>query len=63
VVIVATGDGFLYKMVRSLAGFLIRVGTGEIQPGAATGILASKTRTQAVPTAPPQGLFLWRVRY
>lgn len=63
VVITAIGDGFLYKMVRSLAGFLIRVGTGEISPDAATGILASKTRTQAVPTAPPQGLFLWRVRY
>ena len=63
IVIVAKGDGFLYKMVRSLAGFLIRVGAGEIEPGEAAGILASKTRTQNVPTAPPQGLFLWRVRY
>ncbi|MFH0909488.1 MAG: tRNA pseudouridine(38-40) synthase TruA [bacterium] len=63
VVIIARGDGFLYKMVRSLAGFLIRVGTGEIEPGAAAGILESKTRTARVPTAPPQGLFLWRVWY
>ena len=63
VVIIAQGDGFLYKMVRSLAGFLIRVGTGEIEPGAAVEILESRTRTALVPTAPPQGLFLWRVRY
>jgi tRNA pseudouridine38-40 synthase len=61
--IVAKGDGFLYKMVRSLAGFLIRVGTGEIPPGEAERILASKKRTAEVPTAAPEGLFLWRVRY
>lgn len=63
VVIVARADGFLYKMVRSLAGFLIRVGTGEMPPEAATIILRSRTRTAHVPTAPPQGLFLWRVEY
>ena len=63
VVIAATGDGFLYKMVRSLAGFLIRVGTGELDPAQATHILDSKVRTAVVPTAPAAGLFLWRVRY
>ncbi len=61
--IVARGDGFLYRMVRSLAGFLIRVGTGELPPEAAGEILASKTRTARVPTAPGRGLFLWRVTY
>lgn len=61
--IIAAGEGFLYRMVRSLAGFLIRVGTGELPPESADTILASKTRTARVPTAPPQGLFLWRVRY
>jgi tRNA pseudouridine38-40 synthase len=61
--IVAKGDGFLYKMVRSLAGFLIRVGAGDLKPDAADEILTSKTRTARVPTAAPQGLFLWRVHY
>ncbi len=61
--IVARGDGFLYRMVRSLAGFLLRVGRGELPPDAAGEILASRLRTARVPTAPPQGLFLWRVTY
>ncbi len=63
VIIIAKGDGFLYKMVRSLAGFLVRVGTGDLGPGTASAILASKTRTARVPTAHPQGLFLWKVEY
>lgn len=63
ITIVARGDGFLYRMVRSLAGFLIRVGRGELPPESADMILHSKLRTARVPTAPPQGLFLWRVAY
>jgi tRNA pseudouridine38-40 synthase len=59
----AVGDGFLYKMVRSLAGFLIRVGREEVPPQAAADILHSKVRTARVPTAPPEGLFLWKVYY
>jgi tRNA pseudouridine38-40 synthase len=63
VTIVAESEGFLYKMVRSLAGFLIRVGEGEVSPEAAGAILDSRERTARVPTAPPQGLFLWKVFY
>jgi tRNA pseudouridine38-40 synthase len=63
ITIVARGDGFLYRMVRSLAGFLIRVGAGDLKPEAAAEILTSKVRTARVPTAAPQGLFLWRVHY
>jgi tRNA pseudouridine38-40 synthase len=63
VVIVARGEGFLYKMVRSLAGFLIRVGEGSASPSEARTLLAAGKRTAKVPTAPPQGLFLWSVRY
>lgn len=63
ITIVARGDGFLYRMVRSLAGFLLRVGRGELPPETAGEILASRLRTARVPTAPPQGLFLWRVTY
>lgn len=63
IAIVARGDGFLYKMVRSLAGFLVRVGQGDLKPRDAVTILQSKTRTARVPTADPHGLFLWRVYY
>lgn len=59
----AQGNGFLYKMVRSLAGFLIRVGRGEVDPDMARTILMSKERTARVPTAPPEGLVLWKVHY
>lgn len=63
VTILARSDGFLYRMVRSLAGFLIRVGMGDLPPAEAREILERKKRTAVVPTAPPQGLFLWRVYY
>lgn len=63
VTIRAASEGFLYKMVRSLCGLLIRVGEGAEAPEAARQILHSKVRTARVPTAPPQGLFLWRVWY
>lgn len=63
VVIAAESDGFLYKMVRSLAGFLIKVGRGELSPADARRILRSRERTALVPTADARGLFLWRVRY
>jgi len=63
IVITAVGEGFMYKMVRSLAGFLIRVGEGAIAPEKVLKILSSRKRTAQVPTAPAEGLFLWRVRY
>ncbi len=63
VVIRVEGDGFLYKMVRSLAGHLIRVGRGEVDAQATREILASKVRTARVPTAPANGLYLWKVYY
>ena len=63
VVIRASSEGFLYKMVRSLTGLLLRVGEGAVPLEEVTDILASKIRTARVPTAPPEGLFLWRVWY
>jgi tRNA pseudouridine38-40 synthase len=63
VLIRATSEGFLYKMVRSLTGILLRVGEGQESLDAVREILASRVRTARVPTAPPQGLFLWRVWY
>lgn len=57
------GNGFLYKMVRSISGFLIKIGTGAEKPSAVTEVMASKIRTARVESAPPQGLTLWEVRY
>lgn len=58
------GDGFLYKQVRSMVGFLISVGKGNEKPEAVSELLEAKApRTARVETAPPQGLFLWQVYY
>jgi tRNA pseudouridine38-40 synthase len=61
--ITAEADGFLYKMVRSLAGVLVAVGEGKLAPGQVRDILAARGRTSLVQTAPPQGLFLVKVFY
>lgn len=58
-----TGDGFLYNMVRIMAGTLIDVGKGKISPDSIPGIILSRDRTQAGPTAPPHGLTLEEVYY
>jgi len=58
------GDGFLYKQVRSMVGFLISVGKGNERPEAVRELLEAKApRTARVETAPARGLFLWRVFY
>lgn len=63
ITIAAVGDGFLYKMVRSLAGHLIRVGTGAVPAAETAVLLASKQRTARVETAPAHGLCLWKIHY
>ncbi len=61
--IAAEGDGFLYKMVRSLVGALVSTGLGKLTPDDVAGILKSEERTHHVKTAPPQGLCLIKVLY
>jgi tRNA pseudouridine38-40 synthase len=56
-------DGFLYNMVRSIAGTLILVGTGRRPESWVGEVLGAENRIEAGPTAPPQGLFLVKVRY
>jgi tRNA pseudouridine38-40 synthase len=56
-------DGFLYNMVRAIAGTLINVGRGYWPPAQVAVILEAADRVQAGPTAPAQGLFLMRVTY
>ena len=58
-----SGNGFLYNMARIMAGTLIQCGQGLMLPGEMAGILRSKDRLQAGPTAPAQGLTLWEVNY
>lgn len=59
----AEANGFLYKMVRSLAGVLVAVGEGRLTVAQVRTILESRERTPLVQTAPPQGLFLVKVFY
>jgi tRNA pseudouridine38-40 synthase len=56
-------DGFLYNMVRAIAGTLINVGRGYWPEDKVAAILSAEDRREAGPTAPPQGLFLMRVTY
>lgn len=58
-----TGKGFLYNMVRIIAGTLIYVGIGKLEPGAFTRAIASKDRLDLGITAPAHGLTLMEVYY
>lgn len=58
-----TGNGFLYNMVRILAGTLISVGIHEKQPEDMPGILEKKDRSAAGPTAPACGLTMIGIEY
>ncbi len=58
-----TANGFLYHMVRIIVGTLVEVGRGRWDPDYMKTILKSKDRNRAGPTAEPQGLILWEVKY
>lgn len=57
------GNGFLYNMVRIIAGTLVYVGNGKIQPEDIPEIIKSKDRTRAGKTLAPNGLTLTEVHY
>jgi tRNA pseudouridine38-40 synthase len=59
----ATANAFLHHMVRNIAGLLIAVGYGKAAPAWAAEVLESRDRTRGAATAPPDGLYLWSVRY
>ncbi len=58
-----SGTGFLRHMVRTIAGTLVDIGRGQLDPGEMRAIIDSRDRTRAGQTAPPNGLMLWRVTY
>ena len=58
-----TGNGFLYNMVRIIAGTLVDVGIGKIEPSNIEKIIESKERSNAGKTLQPQGLYLLKVEY
>ncbi len=58
-----TADGFLYNMVRIIAGTLAEIGGGRINENDLPDIIASGIREKAGVTAPAHGLFLAKVDY
>ena len=63
IVIRVKGEGFLYNMVRIIAGTLINVGSGRMKPGAVKNAVLGASRELAGPTAPAQGLTLMEINY
>ena len=63
IIIRVTGNGFLYNMVRTIAGVLIRVGRRYYPPEKVLALLEGRERTGEAVTAPPQGLCLMEIQY
>lgn len=63
IIISVTGNGFLYNMVRIIAGTLIKVGCGDLAPEDMEGILLACDRGAAGPTAPANGLTMIGLEY
>ncbi|QOS98659.1 tRNA pseudouridine(38-40) synthase TruA [Brevibacterium sp. JNUCC-42] len=61
--IICRGNGFLYNMVRIIAGTLLNVGEGKLSPTHIPSILVGCDRELAGKTAPPHGLTMWEVFY
>ena len=58
-----TANGFLYHMVRNIAGCLLKVGLAEADEDWLQRVLDARDRSRAAPTAPPEGLYFVRARY
>lgn len=63
IILSVTGSGFLYNMVRIIAGTLIEVGRGAMAPELLADILSRNDRSLAGPTAPANGLTLIGIEY
>ncbi|MCR5526144.1 MAG: tRNA pseudouridine(38-40) synthase TruA [Lachnospiraceae bacterium] len=60
--ITVKGYGFLYNMVRIIAGTLLEIGAGKYAPESIKDILEACDRSKAGPTAPAQGLTLIEIK-
>ena len=58
-----SGNGFLYNMVRIIAGTLVAVGRGHFEPDDIAKIIEARDRRAAGPTLPPRGLCLQWIEY
>ena len=58
-----TGNGFLYNMVRIIAGTLVEIGLGDMSPEEMKAIIEAKDRKRAGKTLPAHGLLLMEVKY
>lgn len=58
-----SGEGFLYNMVRIIAGTLIEIGNGQYPPERMKKILDARDREYAGPTAPARGLTLLGIQF
>ncbi len=63
IIIKCVGNGFLYNMVRIIAGTLIQVGCGKFKPEDMQKIIDAKDREMAGPTAPAHGLTMIGIEY
>ncbi len=63
IIIELTGNGFMYNMVRIIAGTIVDVGLGKIEPNEISEIIESKDRARAGKTLPAHGLYLVEVYY
>lgn len=63
IIIRVTGNGFLYNMVRIIAGTLMEAGCGRMEPEKMREVLAAGDRAAAGPTAPACGLILVKYEY
>ncbi len=61
--VICRGNGFLYNMVRIIAGTLVEVGQGKREPAEIARILKALDREKAGKTAPAKGLTMWKVIY
>lgn len=63
IIITVTADGYLYNMVRILAGTILEAGQGKRSPASVLPMLESRNRQNAGVTLPAKGLFLKEVHY
>lgn len=63
IVYVVTGKSFLRYMVRKIVGTLLDVGRGKLRPEDIAGVFEARDRSCSGPTAPPEGLYLVKLKY